>query len=131
MLKNAMIGATVPVTDVNRARDFYENVLGLTPEETGPDGPTFYACANGTMFGLYERPGHTPAGQTVAAFMVPDAEAAVEDLIGKGVEFLQYDMPEAGIKTDERGLAQLGPSYGAWFTDPDGNIFGVFEVPGA
>jgi catechol 2,3-dioxygenase-like lactoylglutathione lyase family enzyme len=115
---------------MNRARDFYENVLGLPiMMDMGDQGSVAYACADGTILSLYSRPGHKPAGQTLAAWLVNNVEAEVEDLINRGVRFEQYDIPEIGLQTDDRGIAELGGSLGAWFTDPDGNILAVFEVP--
>lgn len=128
MLRNAQVGATIPVSDMDRARDFYENVLGLEIAMDTGTGGVAYAGAGGTLVSLYMRPGHKPAGQTVAAWIVENVDDEVDDLADRGVEFLQYDMPDVGLQTDERGIAELGGNRGAWFTDPDGNILGVFQM---
>jgi hypothetical protein len=56
-------------------------------------------------------------------FEVADVDAVVDDLVSRGVTFEQYDFP--GVKTDERGVAQIQGERGAWFKDPDGNILAI------
>ena len=79
-------------------------------------------CPKGTQFSV--RKGQPNAGQTVAHFEVADIEAVIVDLTSRGVEFQEYETP----KTIDY-IAQIGPARGAWFADPDGNIFGVREGP--
>jgi hypothetical protein len=78
------------------------------------------------MLALYPRDTLTKADHTVAGWVVDDIEAVVDALIKRGVVFEQYDMP--GMKTDERGIATLGPGKSAWFKDTEGNILSIFEV---
>jgi catechol 2,3-dioxygenase-like lactoylglutathione lyase family enzyme len=114
---------TIAVSDMGRAREFYEGRLGLSSGEEKPDGGVRYPCG-GTSIHVYPSPnnaGKSPA--TLAAFQVDDIESAVDELAANGVTFEQYDMDP--IKTDEKGIAQLGDSAGAWFKDPDGNIFAL------
>lgn len=123
MLGNAPIAPTIPVTDINRAKDFYTSKLGLTVKEENSAGVTLSAGDNTAVY-LYQR-GPSKADHTLAAFRVTDIEAAVEELKGKGVTFEQYDFP--GLKTDEKGIATLESEgeKAAWFKDPDGNILGI------
>ena len=114
---------TVAVSDMGRAREFYEGTLGLSGGEEKGDGGVRYPCGE-TAIHIYPsaaNAGKSPA--TLAAFQVADIESAVDELAAKGVTFEQYDMDP--IKTDEKGIAHLGTGAGAWFKDPDGNIFAL------
>ena len=110
------------VDDVQKARQFYGDTLGLkTSEEYGlltlhlaGDRPTL----------VYPKPGHTPADYTILNFPVDDIDEAVDELTRRGVSFERYD----GFEQDEKGIArgQEGP-YVAWFKDPAGNILSVLD----
>ncbi len=122
-LSDSQVIPTVAVSDMGRAREFYEGTLGLSGGEEKPDGGVRYPCG-GTAIHVYPSPtnaGKSPA--TLAAFQVDDIESAVDELAANGVTFEQYDMDP--IKTDEKGIAHLGDASGAWFKDPDGNIFAL------
>jgi len=121
MLSDAMLVPTVAVTDLDRARLFFTDQLGLVPLEVTPFAIRFGA-GNGSQVAV--RRGQPNAGQTVAHFEVDDIETVVRDLIARGVTFEEYESP----KTIDF-IAQVGPARGAWFKDPDGNIFGVREGP--
>ena len=122
-MSDSQVIPTVAVSDMGRAREFYEGTLGLSGGEEKPDGGVRYPCG-GTAIHVY--PSQANAGKspaTLAAFQVDDLESAVDELIANGVTFEQYDMDP--IKTDEKGIAHLGDAMGAWFKDPDGNIFAL------
>jgi catechol 2,3-dioxygenase-like lactoylglutathione lyase family enzyme len=121
MLTDAMAVTTVAVTDLERARRFFADQLGLTLMEETPFAFRFGA-GKGTQLSV--RKGQPNVGQTVAHFEVDDIEAVVKDLTSRGVEFQEYETP----KTVDL-IAQVGPARGAWFTDDDGNVFGVREGP--
>ena len=121
MLTDAMAVTTVAVTDLERAKRFFADQLGLTLMEETPFAFRFGA-GKGTQLSV--RKGQPNVGQTVAHFEVADIEAVVKDLTSRGVEFQEYEPP----KTVDL-IAQVGPARGAWFTDDDGNIFGVREGP--
>ena len=70
------------------------------------------------------RRGQPNAGQTVAHFEVTDIDATVRELTARGVPFADYETPKT-----TNFIAQIGPARGAWFSDPDGNVFGVREGP--
>jgi len=114
----------IAVSDIGAARDFYEGKLGLASMGERPDGGIRYACGGGSSVHVYPSPANAgKSTATMAGFTVPDVEAVVDELIAAGVAFEQYD---AGpIKTDEKGVAQLGDVMAAWFKDPDGNILSV------
>ena len=109
------------VNDVQAARRFYEEILGMTVAEQY--GMLQLTVANGAQVLVYPKPGHEPAGFTVLNFPVADVEAAVDELTGRGVEFLRYE----GFDQDEKGVARGGGPLIAWFKDPAGNILSVVE----
>lgn len=126
MLKNYPVSPTIPVTDINRAKDFYQNTLGLTPVNINmPDGLLFTA-GQGTTVYLYTRSPST-ADHTLAGFQVDDINKVVDGLIAKGVRFERYDFPN-GIKTNDKGIAVMGEIKSAWFKDPDGNILALNQT---
>jgi catechol 2,3-dioxygenase-like lactoylglutathione lyase family enzyme len=111
--------ATVPVSDLDQARKFYGEVLGLTHLWENPASIRF--GVGSSQVSLFKRPG-VAVEHTVAHFEVDDIEAAVQELEGKGVEFLDYT--EGPLVTTGH-IAQLGPARAAWFRDPDGNTLGL------
>jgi catechol 2,3-dioxygenase-like lactoylglutathione lyase family enzyme len=125
MLANSRVTAILPAVDLARAKEFYEKKLGLLPIDAPVAGAMFEG-GQGTMLALYPRDTPTKADHTVAGWVVDDIEAVVDALRKRGVVFEQYDMP--GMKTDERGIATLGPGKSAWFKDTEGNILSIFEV---
>lgn len=125
ILANSMAVTTVAVSDVEQAKRFYQEQVGLTLLEESPAAIRFGA-GNGSQLSV--RRGRPNVGNTVAHFEVHDIEAAVRELTARGVTFQKYEAPKT-----VNFIAQIGPARGAWFTDPDGNVFGVREgpVPGA
>jgi len=109
------------VDDVDRARDFYGDTLGLdTSLESGiltlllaGDRPTI----------VYPKPDHVPATYTILNFSVEDIDAAVDELAARGVAFERYD----GFDQDEKGVFRGGGPLIAWFRDPAGNILAVLQ----
>ncbi|HJT26708.1 MAG TPA: VOC family protein [Pyrinomonadaceae bacterium] len=123
MFREAKTFSSFSVNDLQKAKQFYSQTLGLDVKET-PEGLEL-RLDNNTVF-LYSKPNHTPASFTVLNFSVDDIDAAVHELNGLGVKLEHYDLPD--IKTDERGIARgpHGPTI-AWFKDPAGNILSVLE----
>src|SRR5918996_5188281 len=126
MLGDHPVYATIATADVARARAFYEDTLGFSVETEDPAGGIYYRSGT-THFYLYPSQFAGHAQHTLASWEVDDVEAVVAELADLGVVFEQYDLP--GLKTDERGIAELGPVKAAWFKDPDGNILNVEQVP--
>lgn len=128
MLGNARVGAILVATDIERAKKFYVDKLGLRVVETSAPSGDFamFEAGDGTMLYLYLREGGSKAEHTVAGWVVDDIETAVAELRDKGVVFEQYDLP--GLKTDERDIAESGPAKSAWFKDTEGNILAVNEM---
>ena len=125
MLADAMVIPTVAVTDLERAKRFFQEQLRLPLLDETPFAVRFGA-GKGTQFSV--RRGQPNVGQTVAHFEVDELEGVVRDLTSRGVTFEEYESPKT-----TNFIAQIGPARGAWFKDPDGNVFGLREgpVPGA
>jgi predicted enzyme related to lactoylglutathione lyase len=112
------------VDDLEAARRFYAEVLGLSTSDPGMDGVMQLHLGGGTHVLVYAKgPGHVPATFTVLNFPVLDVDKAVDALAERGVEFLHYEQPP----TDEKGIMRAGGPLIAWFTDPAGNIFSVIQ----
>lgn len=125
-LSSAQVMATIPVVDLDRARGFYEGMLGLRPlAPATPDG-IMYECGAGTRLFLYPRD-QTRADHTVASFVVADIDQAVRDLKARGVAFEDYDFPD--FKTID-SIATLASEKAAWFKDTEGNILAVSQLLG-
>ena len=125
MLKDRPMHSTIPVQDLERARTWYAEKLGLEPVEEAPGG-LFYECGAGTRFLLFPSPAAGTAQNTAAGWSVPDIEAEVAELRARGVVFEEYDTP--GLAT-VGGIATTGPVRAAWFKDSEGNTLGVVQLP--
>src|ERR1051325_2927685 len=125
MFRDTKAFSSFSVNDLNRAKQFYSEILGLELEEQ-PEGLELHIAGGGRIF-AYPKPDHEPATFTVLNFLVPDIEQAVAELKRRGVPFESYDTPD--LKTDANGIARPdgGPAAAAWFKDPAGNIFAVME----
>jgi catechol 2,3-dioxygenase-like lactoylglutathione lyase family enzyme len=123
MFESASSHATIAVTDLSRARKFYEEALGLKLLDERSDGVR-YETGGGTWFLVYPSQFAGTAQSTYMTFQVDNVETAVKELRDRGVVFEEYDMP--GLKTVE-GIAEIQGVKGAWFKDPDGNILAVGE----
>jgi catechol 2,3-dioxygenase-like lactoylglutathione lyase family enzyme len=124
-LSDYRVDAAVAVSDMERAREFYERKLGLSAEGDDPDGGRTYACGAGTSLHVFPSPNARASGATVAGWQVDDIECVVDEPTAKGVVFERYDEPS--LTTDERGVAAPGGGKVAWFKDPEGNLFGLVQ----
>ncbi|MFD5276980.1 VOC family protein [Pseudarthrobacter sp. NPDC058362] len=127
MLKDLDVMPVLPAKDINRARDFYRDKLGLEPATTIDEDNLVYRCGNGSGFLLYRTDNAGTAKNTQMGWATSDVEREVEELRGRGVVFEEYDFP--GLKT-ENGIATL-PDLGkaAWFLDSEGNILNISSMP--
>ncbi len=126
-IQDCQVGATIPVTDMAKAKEFYEGKLGLSGGTERGDGGVTYDCAGGTRVHVYPSPDNAgKSDATLAAFETEDADAQIDELSSNGVEFEQYDTGQ--FKTNEKGIADLGGTRGGWFKDPDGNLLAVFNA---
>lgn len=113
----------LPVKDMDRARRFYGEQLGLDAVGGKPDGKFVYRCG-GTEIALFPKPEGTQARHTAMSFRVDDIAAAIATLKGRGVAFADYDFP--GLKTVGH-VCVLGAEKAAWFEDTEGNILCLHE----
>lgn len=124
MLKDRNIMAVLAAKDINRAKDFYRDKLGLEPSESMEDNSLMYRCGNGTGFLIYETDNAGSAKNTQMGWDTDDLDREMEELRGRGVVFEDYDFP--GLKT-ENGVATNDWGRSAWFTDSEGNILNVSQ----
>jgi len=126
VLGRAEIAAIVPVSDVDKAMDFYGGTLGLELQVRRDDLPenreAEFRAGDGTLV-VYESVAAGQSRGTVAGFRVDDLESVVAALRDRGVAFEEYDLPD--LKT-ENGIASIGDLRASWARDPDGNII-AFE----
>jgi catechol 2,3-dioxygenase-like lactoylglutathione lyase family enzyme len=123
MLENATATATLPAADMERAKRWYEEKLGLKPIEDTPGGAVFEG-AKGTLFAVYPTPNESRGGHTQLGFRVDDVAAVAAELRARGVVFEEYDSP--GLKTVD-GVADLPVGRAAWFKDSEGNTLGIVQ----
>jgi predicted enzyme related to lactoylglutathione lyase len=123
MLTNAIAAATIPAEDLERAKKFYSEILGLKLAADLRFGVTFEA-GNGTQVFVYQRE-RTKAEHTAITFYVSDLVKTVTEIPAKGVKFEQYKFDP--IKTDVMGIAQTPGGKAAWLVDPEGNILAIVE----
>ena len=122
-LSDGVVEAVIAVSDMDKAKEFYEGKLGLSGGTEEGDGGVTYTCGDGSKIHVYPSPDNAgKSGATLAGGVVSDVDATVDELAGNGVSFEQYDEP---LKTNEKGIAEMGEIRSAWFKDPDGNIMAV------
>jgi catechol 2,3-dioxygenase-like lactoylglutathione lyase family enzyme len=130
MLKNGRVATRLPARDLQRARKFYAEKLGLEPSEERPGG-LLYHCQQGT-FALFESTGASAGEFTQMGWDVDDIESTVAALRERGVVFEVVDVP--GLRTVD-GIATVAGNYpskgtgerAAWFRDSEGNLLGIGE----
>ncbi len=126
MLERFKVYATIPAQDLDRARAWYEEKLGLKPASEDPEGLR-YELAGGSGFLLFQSTGQASGTHTQLGFDVDDVEEVVGQLRSNGVVFEEYDLP--GLKTVD-GIADIEGERGAWFKDSEGNLLAVGERVG-
>ena len=128
MLSNAKVATRIPAQDLERARAFYSEKLGLEPTEERPGGLRYRLP--GGEFAIFQSGGAPSGDHTQMGFEVEDIDAAVAELRQRGVVFEEYDFP--GLTT-VGGIADIEGNYpskgtgerGAWFRDSEGNMLGL------
>ena len=121
MFENTRAFSGFAVDDLEAAKKFYGEVLGLKTSEQY--GLLTLHLAGGRDTLVYPKPDHAPATYTILNFAVDDIDAAVDELISRGVELEKYD----GLGQDDKGINRAGGPYIAWFKDPAGNILAVLQ----
>jgi catechol 2,3-dioxygenase-like lactoylglutathione lyase family enzyme len=131
LLDESNVASRIPVQDLQRARRFYADKLGLEPSEPRPGG-LLYGCASGEC-ALFRSAGASSGAFTQMAWQVDDIETAVEMLRSRGVTFENYDLP--GLTTIV-GIAEVEGNYpskgvgerAAWFHDSEGNLLAIGQA---
>lgn len=122
MLKTSPILAYIPVSNVSRARKFYEETVGLNPKEEYAGG-VIYECGGAEAF-LYPTTNAGTSKASQAFWRVADVEAEVAVLKARGVKFEEYDIPGVNMKNS---IATGGGARTAWFKDTEGNILAISQ----
>jgi len=120
MLEQARAFSGFSADDIPAAKQFYGTTLGVRVTEENGMLTLHTAGDRDTL--IYPKPDHTPATFTVLNFVVDDIDAAVDDLVARGVVFEKYEW------LDEKGINRRGGPPIAWFTDPAGNILSVIQL---
>ena len=123
-LTKAAVTTILPVKDMDRARRFYAEKLGLEPKGFAADGNFLFACGGDAHIALITKPEGTKAEHTALSFEVQRIERVIAELEGRGVVFEDYDFPN--LKTVEH-VCVLGSEKAAWFKDTEGNYLCVHE----
>ncbi len=120
------VGAVLRAEKLDRAKEFYTDVMGYTVDEQSVPGGLLLKAGEGSMLMVYERPGMPAPENTTLGIPLPDADfdGCVEYLRSKGVKLEDYDIPEIGLKT-ENGVATMDGTKSAWFKDSEGNILNI------
>jgi catechol 2,3-dioxygenase-like lactoylglutathione lyase family enzyme len=124
MFANTKAYSGFAVDDLEKAREFYGETLGLRTSVISEEGGAMsldLAGDRGTL--VYQKPDYTPATYTILNFPVDDIDKAVDELAARGVRFERYD----GFEQDEKGISRGEGPYIAWFKDPAGNVLSVLQ----
>jgi catechol 2,3-dioxygenase-like lactoylglutathione lyase family enzyme len=121
MFGNTKAFSGFAVDDIQAARKFYGETLGLDTSEQY--GLLTLHLAGGRDTLVYPKSDHVPATYTILNFVVDDVDAAVDELVSRGVRFERYE----GMGQDDKGINRAGGPYIAWFKDPAGNILAVLQ----
>jgi len=123
-LSDFRIDTVVAVTDLDAAREFYGEVLGLDEVGEVSDAGMTFSCGERTNLYVYPSPDRAgKSSATMAFWSVPDLDEVIDALTARGVKMEQYN--QDGLDQDDRGIHTLGGSRVAWFCDPDGNTFAI------
>ena len=124
MLNIKSSAAAIPAQDVKRARQFYEQKLGLKPAQEEGDGGATYRTGE-TGFVVFQSSGKASGDHTQMALEVDDVSSAVSELKSRGVKPEEYDYPN--FKTKEGLVDMPDGTKGAWFKDTEGNLIALTQ----
>ncbi len=123
-LRDSRVVAVLAVDDIERAKAFYRDKLGLQVDPAGYDTGSAIVRAGGQSWLLLYSTGFKHGETTTASFLVADIETTVDELRAKGVTFEDYDLP--GLTTVD-GIASVGDLKAAWFKDSEGNTIALSQ----
>ena len=124
MLKIKSSATAIPAQDIKRARQFYEQKLGLKVSEEQPDGGVMYSTGE-TGFLVFPSMGKASGDHTQMALEVEDVPTAATELKSKGVKLEEYDYPE--FKSRDGIVDMPDGTKGAWFKDTEGNLIALTQ----
>lgn len=114
----------LPAADLERARAFYHDKLGLDPDEMHGGSLVFHP-APGQAFEIYETPNAGTAQNTQMGWMTDDLDREMAEMRAHGIVFEEYDMP--GMTTVD-GVLESDGMRAAWFRDSEGNFICVSQA---
>ena len=123
MLQDSPVIPYIPVSDLARARKFYEDVVGFKPSEE-VNGGIVYRCGGGTEIFMYASGGAGTSKASQAFWQVKDIKAEMAELRSRGLTFEHYDFP--GMKMED-DIATGGGAMAAWFKDSEGNTMAIIQ----
>ena len=123
MFANTKAYSGFAVDDLEMAREFYSETLGLRTSVISEEGVLSLDLAGDRGTLVYQKLDYTPATYTILNFPVDDIDKAVDELAARGVGFERYD----GFEQDEKGISRGEGPYIAWFKDPAGNVLSVLQ----
>ncbi len=123
VFRNTKAFSSFSVNDIEKAKEFYGQTLGLQVSES-EEGLNLHLVGGNEIF-IYPKLDHTPATFTILNFVVDNVEKTLDDLTELGVRFQIYS--EGELKTDDKGIFLGNPKI-AWFKDPAGNFLSVIEM---
>ncbi len=119
-----MATAVLPAADLDRAKEWWHDVLGRDPIHADVESGNLYYEVGGVMVLVYRTDFAGTAKNTAFNLVTDDLDRDATALRTHGVVFHEYDVP--GLKTVD-GIADLGDVRGAWFSDSEGNIIAISE----
>ncbi|HEX7592504.1 MAG TPA: VOC family protein [Candidatus Limnocylindrales bacterium] len=125
MISNNPVSAVLVSADLETSQDFYENKVGLKLSPETIKNHLLFDCGEGTTLLIYGRGSGNKADHTQVRFWSMDIDTDVAELVGRGVEFEEYDTE--AFKTVNHVVTSPGIGRSAWFKDPDGNTIALFE----
>jgi len=125
LVANNSISAVLVSTDLETSRSFYEEKVGLKLSPGTIKNHLLFDCGNGTTLLIYSRGSGNKADHTQVRFWSTDIDKDVAELVGKGIEFEQYDT--GAFRTIDHVVTSAGIGRSAWFKDPDGNTIALFQ----
>ncbi len=125
MVGNNRISAVLVSTDLERSQAFYQNKVGLTLSTDTIKNHLVFDCGSGSTLLIYGRGSGNKADHTQVRFWSTDIGKDVAELVGRGIQFEEYD--SGSFKTVDHVVTSAGIGRSAWFKDPDGNTIALFQ----
>ena len=123
MVRTVRTFCSFSVDDIDAASTFYRDMLGMKVSALSAGGPIWLHADNGHDTLIYPKRDHVAATFTVLNLSVDNIDAAVDELVARGVNLERYE----GLDTDDRGIVRGDDHSVAWFTDPAGNVLSVVQ----